>query len=122
MMNEMPPVTLPACPETPNCVSSLETRDKRKVEALPWIESLDQTKEKLQVVIDNYGRAKVTEKQSTYWKAEFRSLMIGFIDDVEFLFDEKNRRVEVRSASRVGHYDFEANRNRVEKIRKAMQP
>lgn len=120
-MNEMPP-TLPPCPDTPNCVSSMEARDQKKVDALPWIESIDKTKERLQSVIDSYGRAKVTARLPNHWKAEFRTKIIGFVDDVDFLFDEKNKRVDVRSASRVGHYDFEANRKRIEAMRKAMQP
>ncbi|MDI9554865.1 MAG: DUF1499 domain-containing protein, partial [Pseudomonadota bacterium] len=41
-----------------------------------------------------------------------------FVDDVEFLFDDAAKLIHVRSASRVGVYDFEVNRNRVEDIRR----
>ena len=49
---------------------------------------------------------------------EFRSAVFGFVDDVEFLFDDGNKVIHVRSASRVGYYDFGVNRRRVEELRK----
>ncbi|MFK7778444.1 MAG: DUF1499 domain-containing protein, partial [Gimesia sp.] len=50
--------------------------------------------------------------------AEFRSLCFRFVDDVEFLIDSGQNMIQVRSASRVGHSDFGANRKRIESIRR----
>jgi len=50
-------------------------------------------------------------------KAEFRSLL-GFVDDVEFHLDRESRAIQMRSASRVGYWDFGVNRRRLEGIRK----
>jgi uncharacterized protein (DUF1499 family) len=41
-----------------------------------------------------------------------------FVDDVEFLFDEKAGVIHVRSSSRVGIGDRGVNRARVEALRK----
>jgi uncharacterized protein (DUF1499 family) len=40
------------------------------------------------------------------------------VDDVEFLFSADQSVIDVRSASRVGYYDFGMNRRRIEDIRK----
>jgi uncharacterized protein (DUF1499 family) len=45
---------------------------------------------------------------------------MGFVDDVEFLLDEKARVIHVRSASRLGRKDFGVNRERIEAIRARM--
>ena len=53
---------------------------------------------------------------ANYLYAEFRSRLLGFVDDVEFFFDGVV--VHVRSASRLGRRDFGVNRARVEEIRR----
>jgi len=109
--------TLKACPNTPNCVSSLEVRAEKQVSPLPWIGNLEKTQAALEKAIEGLPGSSITHREAHYWKAEFKSKWLGFVDDVEFLFDEKNKRVEVRSASRMGRYDFEVNRKRIEKLR-----
>jgi uncharacterized protein (DUF1499 family) len=51
-------------------------------------------------------------------QAEFLSSVFGFVDDVEFYFDDRKKIIHVKSASRVGYSDLGANRRRIEKIRK----
>ena len=60
---------------------------------------------------------KIVVDEPTYIHAEFTSALLGFVDDVEFLFAEREKVIHVRSASRVGYYDFGANHNRIERIR-----
>ena len=43
---------------------------------------------------------------------------LGFVDDVQFLLDERARVIHVRSASRVGYWDLGVNRKRMEAIRR----
>ncbi len=62
--------------------------------------------------------SRITEEKPGYLHAEFRSALFGFVDDVEFRMDEAHGRIDVRSASRTGYYDFGVNRRRVEEIRK----
>jgi uncharacterized protein (DUF1499 family) len=56
--------------------------------------------------------------EPTYLRATFRSRLFGYEDDVEFRLDIAAGVVHVRSASRVGHSDFGANRKRVEALRR----
>ena len=53
-----------------------------------------------------------------YIHVEFRSAFFEFVDDVEFLIDDGAKLVHFRSAARMGSYDFNVNRNRMEDIRK----
>jgi len=61
--------------------------------------------------------ARITEEKAGYLHAEFRSALFGFVDHVELRLDEAANRIDVRSASRTGYYDFGVNRRRVEEIR-----
>jgi uncharacterized protein (DUF1499 family) len=60
-------------------------------------------------------RTTVISEKENYLYAEFRSKLLGFVDDVEFFYD--GAAIQVRSASRLGRRDFAVNRKRVEKLR-----
>ena len=64
--------------------------------------------------------AVVVSAQDKYIRSEFTSSLIGFVDDVEFYIEASG--IQVRSASRLGHSDFGANRKRIESIRLALHP
>lgn len=66
-------------------------------------------------------RARVVTATDDYLHVEFTSAIWRFVDDVVFTVDGVARLIHVRSASRVGHYDFGANRRRVEAIRVAFE-
>ena len=105
---------LTACPGTPNCVCSQSDRPQEKIEPLPAV-SLD----KLRQVIEGLERTTIIEQSDNYLYAEFKSKLMGFVDDVEFFHD--GQAIQVRSASRLGKSDLGANRERVETIRSAIQ-
>ena len=52
-----------------------------------------------------------------YIHVKFTSRVFRFVDDVEFCFDAEPKKIHVRSASRMGYFDFGVNRRRVEGIR-----
>jgi uncharacterized protein (DUF1499 family) len=110
---------LAPCPNKPNCVSSqAATSDQQHyVKALTYSGEPAQAREQLDRVIASMKRARVVVREANYWRAEFTSALWRFVDDVEFLFDDNAKRIDVRSASRVGYSDLGANRRRVEEIR-----
>ena len=65
-------------------------------------------------------RATIVSEKQNYLYAEFRSKLLGYVDDVEFFFD--GNAIQVRSASRLGRRDFNVNRNRVEQLRALIKP
>jgi len=112
-------IRLEPCPETPNCVSSYEpVGDKHHIAPLRYTGEKDFAYQNLMVLIESSPGARIVDKQSNYIKAEFKSAIFRFVDDVAFLFSSDQSVIEVRSASRVGYYDFGKNRRRIEDIRK----
>ena len=69
-----------------------------------------------QVLVHMPG-AHIVEQRDDYLYARFTTVLMRFVDDVEFWFDPATQTVQVRSASRVGRKDFGVNRARVESIR-----
>ena len=66
---------------------------------------------------------KVVTRKSDYVRAEFTSPIFGFVDDVEFFFPPGDvKRVEYRSASRIGNDDGGTNRKRIRELRVALEP
>ncbi len=62
-------------------------------------------------------RTKLVEEDESYLHYEFTSLLLRFVDDVEFLFDDESKTIHFRSASRTGYGDLGVNRKRMEEIR-----
>ena len=116
--NDSTSQTLPPCGTKPNCVSSQSTSERHSIEPLELEGSGPAAIRKLRAILSALPGATITQADDRSLHAEFRSRLFGFVDDVTFLADEQEGRVEVRSASRVGYYDFGVNRRRVEKIRR----
>ncbi|HEY5790088.1 MAG TPA: DUF1499 domain-containing protein [Gammaproteobacteria bacterium] len=109
---------LRACPETPNCVCSepggapgaqrIAPLDFGTVGAAAAWRALQQA------VGEAGGVLRVSD--DGYLAATFRTRWLGFSDDLEARFDPAAAVLHLRSASRVGHSDFGANRRRVERL------
>ncbi len=78
---------------------------------------LAEAKEALKAVINSLSRTKLIEEDESYLHYEFTSLLLRFVDDVEFLFDDDTKTVHFRSASRTGYSDLGVNRRRMEDLR-----
>lgn len=107
---------LAACPGTPNCVNSQSTDGKEKIEPLPGVEIAE-----IKGVVEGMERTTIIEETDSYLYAEFKSKLMGFVDDVEFYKDAAANVVHVRSASRLGQSDAGVNRKRVEEIRSKLK-
>jgi len=73
--------------------------------------------QKLIKLVQTQPRAKVVVQDGRYLHAEFSSALMGFGDDVEFLLVPEQSVIHVRSAARLGSYDFGMNRKRLELLR-----
>jgi uncharacterized protein (DUF1499 family) len=105
------------CPASSNCVCSQSAVEDHYIEPLTYDGTANEAKRKLVAVIHSMERAKIAKETDDYIHAEFTSALLRFVDDVEFYFPADERVIQVRSASRVGYYDFGVNRKRLEKIR-----
>ena len=105
---------LTPCPDKPNCVSSF-AEDNHKIDPLKGTQKVTELKN----AILSLGGAKLEQEEDNYLRFSFKSKIFKFVDDLEFY--KTDSIWHVRSASRVGHSDMDANRKRVEKIRKLLQ-
>ncbi len=115
------PDRLAPCPDSPNCVSSLSEDPDHRIEPLRYASSAEVARDLLLRVLHSLPRVRIVMNEPNYVHAEFVSAVFRFVDDVEFKFIEQDKTIQVRSASRVGHYDFGANRRRIEEIRKLFE-
>lgn len=109
---------LAPCPDRPNCVCSEYPGHRAHfIEPLPLKqESPEDAIREIQTLVISLG-GEIRRTSDGYLAANFSSQLFRFVDDVEFRVDPENDKVHVRSASRVGHSDLGANRERVERIR-----
>lgn len=103
---------LAACPGTPNCVSSQSDDAQSKIDALPGVAIAE-----IKKVVNAMAGTTIVEEKDNYLYAEFKSKLMGYVDDVEFYLEPNTNTVQVRSASRLGKSDLGVNRKRVEEIR-----
>jgi uncharacterized protein (DUF1499 family) len=102
---------LAPCKRTPNCVSSQADPADRE----HYIAPLHGTLAAARTAVRSMPRTKVVLEKENYLHVEFRSRLLGYIDDVELYFD--GQVIQVRSASRLGRRDFGVNRRRIEALR-----
>jgi uncharacterized protein (DUF1499 family) len=105
------------CPRSPNCVSTFSTDPTHRIMPIPFRGTLEEARERMVRVVTSMRRASIIKVDKEYLHLEYRSALFRFVDDVEFYFDEKEKLIHFRSASRSGYYDFGVNRRRMEKIR-----
>jgi uncharacterized protein (DUF1499 family) len=106
------------CPDSPNCVSSYADDEGHAIDPLPIPD--EDPMARLITVINGLPRTEVITREDDYLHVTFTSLIFRFVDDVEFRIDTDAGVIHVRSASRVGYGDLNANRSRVEKIRQLL--
>ncbi|MEO0685483.1 MAG: DUF1499 domain-containing protein [Cyanobacteria bacterium J06649_11] len=110
---------LAACPNSPNCVSSQSPSSDSThfIEPLKYTSTVEKALTDLKSVIQSENRTTIINESSDYLYAEFKSALMGYVDDVEFYLDSSSNTIHVRSASRLGQSDLGVNRKRVETIR-----
>lgn len=105
------------CPSSPNCVSTKAEDAGHAIAPFRYQKTRPEAKEALKAIVRSLPRTKLVEEDETYLHFEFTSLLLRFVDDVEFLLDDEAKTIHFRSASRTGHSDFGVNRRRMEDIR-----
>ena len=113
-----PGTALPPCGDSPNCVSSQETRADFQV--APLAATAEQWGQLVETVRtwDNWS---LTEEDEYFVQAVATTPLMRYRDDVQLWFDTEAGLIHVRSSSRVGYGDMGANRNRVERLRALLE-
>ncbi len=116
---------LPACPASPNCVSSQASDPQHAIAPLSLTGTPTEVRAQLLKALGTLDRTKVVVSEPDYIAAEVTSQVFRFVDDVVFYFPAStatstNITVHVRSASRLGHSDLGVNRQRIESLRERL--
>lgn len=124
---DKPPITfgskgggISGCPDTPNCISSKSSDEAHRISPLPVGSGDEGAFDCLRAIVSGMDRVTILDEDQENISAEFRSLL-GFVDDVEFRLDRENGAIQMRSASRVGYWDFGVNRRRLEGDKKEVR-
>ena len=104
------------CPTKPNCVSSQAIDESHTIAPFVYQKEKEVAFKRLKKVIESFKRITIVAERDNYLHVEFKSAIMGFIDNVEFYFPEE-KLIHVRSASQLGYSDLGVNRRRVELIR-----
>ncbi|MEH6346772.1 MAG: DUF1499 domain-containing protein [Bermanella sp.] len=110
---------LQSCPNSPNCVSSFEIDDVHSIDPILFSDDKNLIEKELLSLIKQHSNMHLVQHTGRYIYAQFTSDIMGFVDDMEFLVEDK--KVQVRSASRLGYSDLGANRTHIEVIRKNLK-
>jgi len=109
------------CPERPVCVSSQqEKKHPSRIKALTYDFPAEQALDQARDCVQQIGGT-VHKVENGYLWATFDSAVFGFVDDLELYLEPERNRIQVRSASRIGYYDFGKNRKRVDKLKACFQ-
>jgi uncharacterized protein (DUF1499 family) len=108
---------LAACPDSPNCVSTMATEESQAIAPYRFENPLYKAKALLIQIFSEFPGTELVQEKEASLHFEVRSFLFQFVDDIEFQFDEDTHTIHFRSASRSGHYDFGVNRKRMEDLR-----
>ena len=109
------------CPVTPNCVSSYAARD----DGTHWTPSYelampaDQAWPLIVAELESMPRTTIISRTQTEVRAEAKSALFGFVDDV--VLSLEGNQLMFYSASRLGLADFGVNRKRVNLLAEQLQ-
>jgi uncharacterized protein (DUF1499 family) len=109
---------LAPCPDSPNCVSSqAEPSSAHYIAPLEFEGAADAAWKRACAAALALPGAQLVEARDDYLWVEVTTRLLRFVDDLELVLDAGAHRIDVRSASRIGHSDLGVNRKRVEALR-----
>ena len=108
---------LAPCPKKPNCVSSRAT-GRQRIDPLANGET---QWPRLPTVLGEFTGIRIVAREADYLRAEARTPLLRFVDDLEFQYSPEENVIHMRSASRLGYSDFGTNRKRLESIRERLE-
>lgn len=112
------PAQLAACTGGPHCVSSLGD-DEHRVAAFKLTQPAESAWPAVVEAVRGSERTTIVQSDGHYLHAEVASPWHFYTDDLELMLGNDGH-IDVRSSSRIGYYDFEVNRKRIEALRETL--
>ena len=110
---------LKPCPSSPNCLCSDDPDEGHRIAPLA-IDEPQAAWQALLAYLESDSSYTLTVTEPDYLRAEARTRLLRFVDDVEFHLRADQGQIAMRSASRLGYSDLGANRRRLEGVREAL--
>jgi uncharacterized protein (DUF1499 family) len=104
------------CPRTPNCVSTEAADAGHAIPPIPFRGTPEAAQARARQALLAEPRTRIVLEAPGYLRAESRSRLMRFVDDVEVVVDGTANVIRFRSASRVGRSDMGVNRKRMERF------
>ncbi len=101
-----------ACPASPNCVNTLGVGN---LPPLAYSGDVAQGMARLRATLVSFGEARIEAADGQSITTIFTTLL-GFRDEVVFVFDPAQPVIHFRSRSLLGYYDFGKNRSRMQAV------
>lgn len=109
---------LAACPQSPNCVTSVPGGGPPDRVVLPLRSEIPGViPPRMVAAVEALPGCTIENSAPDRIHATCRSKLFGFIDDLDLMAVQDAPVVHVRSGARLGWWDFGVNRARVEKLR-----
>jgi uncharacterized protein (DUF1499 family) len=106
------------CPDSPNCVCSDAADPSHRVAAFELAMAPNDAWSEIRKAVAALPRTRIVKRTSDYLHAQCSSKWFGFVDDLELHLRTAHGNVlAVRSAARIGYWDFGVNRARVDQLR-----
>ncbi|MFC5078596.1 hypothetical protein VTH8203_00563 [Vibrio thalassae] len=101
------------CGDSPRCVSTQDSREEFTL--APFTLTPNANINQIEQVALTLPNAEVAAKEGNYLRVEYTSSVFRYVDDMELKIE--GDQLLVRSEARIGYYDFDVNRERVEAFR-----
>ena len=120
-INQRMPENDMSCPDTPNCVSSQVSNPRHFIKPFTFHDQTTEAMARLKEALLREKRVTIIKEQPAFLRAEVRSQVFRFVDDVEFTLLPEQGLIQICSFARTGYTDFGVNRRRIERIRQLFQ-
>jgi uncharacterized protein (DUF1499 family) len=109
------------CPtDRPSCVSTINTDADFFSTPFHVQGEVAGMMARLKTAINTEPRVEIVFESETRLEVVFKSLLFRYRDDVTFLLDPQKKKIDFRSRSRVGYSDMGVNRERMARLRSAL--
>lgn len=110
------PSSLRSCGSRRNCARDSPRGTDASLHPIPFRAPIEQVVRVMTDALTAESRTRIVVEGKRYLRAEARSALFRFVDDVELLADEHAGLIHFRSSSRIGRRDFGVNRRRLQRI------
>lgn len=105
------------CPSPPRCLSSQASDPAHRVAPLAIRGDVSQAWAVAAQALAAWPQSELVAEHPGYLRVEVTSPWGFYTDDFELLLQADRRQIAVRSSGRIGYYDFNVNRDRIEALR-----